>query len=153
MLAAKRLACVSPEVNLREHVTHTPLPSWNKTAHSGFETQRRRHQKSKTGVSVAPQKGLMSLQKFFLKKNKNFLQLRLREVNMRTELWRMFVLYFVKLITSIYYRLWRTWLLPIRCRLSRSVWRHSSTESRPCWRSTSARKPSGSVTLETGTCR
>ena len=32
----------------------------NKTAHSGFETQRRRDQKSKTGVSVAPQQGLMS---------------------------------------------------------------------------------------------
>ena len=32
----------------------------------GFETQGRRHQKSKTGVSVAPQKGL---QKFYLKKS------------------------------------------------------------------------------------
>ena len=30
-----------------------PLLSANKTAHSGFETQRRRHQKSKAGVSVA----------------------------------------------------------------------------------------------------
>ena len=29
--------------------------------HSGFETQRRRHQKSKTVVSVAPQKGLRSM--------------------------------------------------------------------------------------------
>ena len=26
----------------------------NKAAHSGFETQRRRHQKSKIGVPVAP---------------------------------------------------------------------------------------------------
>ena len=34
--------------------------------HPGFETQGRRHQKSKTGVSVAPQKGFMS-SKFFLK--------------------------------------------------------------------------------------
>ena len=41
-------------VNLREHVTRTPPPSANKAAHSGIETQRRRHQKSKTGVSVAP---------------------------------------------------------------------------------------------------
>ena len=40
---------VAPEVNLREHVTCTPLPSANKAAYSGFETQRRRHQKSKTG--------------------------------------------------------------------------------------------------------
>ena len=44
MLATKRSAGVAPEVNLREYVTHTPLPSTNKVAHSGFETQRRRHQ-------------------------------------------------------------------------------------------------------------
>ena len=37
-LAAKRSAGVVPEVSLREHVTHTPLPSTNKAAHSGFET-------------------------------------------------------------------------------------------------------------------
>ena len=60
MLATKRLAGVTPEVNLRECVIHTPLPSANKAAHPGFETQRRHHQKSKTGVSVAPQNGLMS---------------------------------------------------------------------------------------------
>ena len=55
-LTTKRSAGVAPDVNLREHVTHTPLPSVNKAAHSGFETQRRRHQKSETGASVAPQK-------------------------------------------------------------------------------------------------
>ena len=33
--------------------------------HPGFETQGRRHQKSKTRVSVAPQKGLMLSQIFF----------------------------------------------------------------------------------------
>ena len=37
--------------------------------HPGFETQGRCHQKSKTEVSVAPRKGLMS-PKIFLKKNK-----------------------------------------------------------------------------------
>ena len=37
-LAALRSAGVTPEVNLREHVTHSPLPSVNKAAHSGFET-------------------------------------------------------------------------------------------------------------------
>ena len=42
------------------HVTCTPPTSMNK---SGFKTQRRRHQKSETGVSVAPQKGLMSSKK------------------------------------------------------------------------------------------
>ena len=41
--------------------------SANKGAHSGFETQRGHHQKSKTGVSVATQKGLMSSKIF--KKN------------------------------------------------------------------------------------
>ena len=57
MLAAKRLAGVTPEVDLKEHITHMPLPGANKAAHSGFEIQRC-HQKSKTGVSVAPLKGL-----------------------------------------------------------------------------------------------
>ena len=35
------------------YITMLP-PSANKAAHSGFETQRRHHLKSKTGVSVAP---------------------------------------------------------------------------------------------------
>ena len=38
MLAAKRLAGVAPEVNLRECISHMPPPSPNKAAHSGFET-------------------------------------------------------------------------------------------------------------------
>ena len=38
MLATERSAGVTPEVNLREHVTHTPPPSANKAAYSGFET-------------------------------------------------------------------------------------------------------------------
>ena len=61
MLAAKRLAGIAPEVNVRKHVKCMLLLSVNKIANSGFETQRRRHQKSKTGVSVAPQKGIVSL--------------------------------------------------------------------------------------------
>ena len=69
MLAAKWVAGVAPEVNLRDHVTCMPLPSVNKAAHSGFETQRRRCQKSKTGVSVAPQKELIP-SKNLKKKNK-----------------------------------------------------------------------------------
>ena len=44
-----------------ERVTRTPLPSANNAAHSGFETQRRRYQMSKTGVSVNTQKGLKPL--------------------------------------------------------------------------------------------
>ena len=43
MLAAKRLAGVTPEVNLRQPVTCMPRPSANKSAHSGFEAQRRCH--------------------------------------------------------------------------------------------------------------
>ena len=62
MLATKRSAGVAPEVNLREHVTHKSLPSANKAAHSGFETQRRHHQKSKTGIS-GPRKRTYVLQK------------------------------------------------------------------------------------------
>ena len=66
MLAAKRSAGVAPQVNCPEHVTCMPLPSVNKTDQFSFETQRRHHQKSKTGVSVAPQKGLIYiLQKVF----------------------------------------------------------------------------------------
>ena len=41
IMAAKRLAGVTPEVNFMEYVTLTPPPSTNKAAHSGFETQRR----------------------------------------------------------------------------------------------------------------
>ena len=44
-----------------------PLPNANKVAHSGFETQRRHHQKSKTGVSVTPKNGHVS-NKIFKKK-------------------------------------------------------------------------------------
>ena len=47
-------APATPEVNLREHVTYKPPSGMNKAPHSGFETQRKHHQKSKIGVSVAP---------------------------------------------------------------------------------------------------
>ena len=63
MLATKTLAGVTLGMNLREYVTCMLLPNANKVAHSGYETQGRRHQKSKTGVSVAPQKGRMSSKK------------------------------------------------------------------------------------------
>ena len=41
-----------------------PPPSANKATHCGSKTQRRHHQKSETGVSVAPQKGLKSSKNF-----------------------------------------------------------------------------------------
>ena len=55
MLAIKRLAGVTPKVNLRKCTSHRPLPSANKATHSVFETMRIHH-KSKTAVSVASQK-------------------------------------------------------------------------------------------------
>ena len=56
---------VTPEVNLRVHISCMPPQSSNKAAHSGFETQRRCHQKSETGISVD-----MCPTNFFLKKTK-----------------------------------------------------------------------------------
>ena len=58
MLAAKKSAGDTLELSLMQCVTYMPLPSVKKAAHSGFEAQRRCNQKSKTGVSVAPQKDL-----------------------------------------------------------------------------------------------
>ena len=63
MLAIKRSAGVTPGVNLRHPLcTGEEASKWG--IHTGFETQGRRHQKSKTGVSVAPQKGHVSSKKF-----------------------------------------------------------------------------------------
>ena len=55
MLAIYTDKGVTSEVNLRECILHMPLQSSRKAPHSSFETQRRHHQKSKTGVSVAQQ--------------------------------------------------------------------------------------------------
>ena len=71
MLVAKRSAGVAPEVNLKECISCTPLLNANKAFHSGFESERRHHQKLKTGKSVAPQKDLCP-PKFFLKKTSCF---------------------------------------------------------------------------------
>ena len=68
MLAIYTSRGVTPEVNLRERISCMPPQSSNKAAHSGFETHRRRHQKSKTGVSVAPKMDTCPT-KFFLKKS------------------------------------------------------------------------------------
>ena len=57
-------AGVAPEVNLREHLTHMPPPNMNKADHPGFETHRRRHLKSKTGIS-GPTKRIHVLPNFF----------------------------------------------------------------------------------------
>ena len=54
MLAIKRSAGVAPKVNLRNSKQARKCAS---NIHPGFETQGWCHQKSETGVSMAPQKG------------------------------------------------------------------------------------------------
>ena len=49
-----------------------PPPNADKATHSGFKTKRRRHQKSETGESVAPQKGLMFFKSLKTKKKFSF---------------------------------------------------------------------------------
>ena len=56
MMTSKQSAGVAPEVNLRI----TQVKMHKKGIHYGFKTQGTHHQKSKTRVSVAPQKGLTS---------------------------------------------------------------------------------------------
>ena len=51
----------------QEHISCTPLSSTNEAAHSSFETQRRRHQKSETGVSVAPKMDICPSKNVFKK--------------------------------------------------------------------------------------
>ena len=53
-LAAMLAIYTGKGVTPKECISHMPLQSVNKAAHSGFETQKRRHQKSVTRVSVAP---------------------------------------------------------------------------------------------------
>ena len=58
MLTSTQSAGVAPEVNLRNSL-HAGDKARKRGIHPGFETQGRRCQKFKTGVSVAPRKGLM----------------------------------------------------------------------------------------------
>ena len=53
MLVTKKSGGIAPEVNLR-NLLHACHETNNWGIHSGFEIQGRCHQKSKTGVSVAP---------------------------------------------------------------------------------------------------
>ena len=64
MLAIKRSTGVEPEVNQRNRL-HAAEEAG---IHPEFETQGRHHQKSKTGISVVPQKGhFITSSKFFFK--------------------------------------------------------------------------------------
>ena len=58
ILVAKRSAGVTPELNLR-NLLNTGDEAF-KEINPGIKTQGRRHQRSKTGLSVAPSKGLKS---------------------------------------------------------------------------------------------
>ena len=69
MLTSIQSAGVAPEVNLRNS-WHAGDEAHKQGIHPGFETQGRHHQKFKTGVSVAPQKGSMSSKN--LKKKKQY---------------------------------------------------------------------------------
>ena len=63
----KRSAGVALKVNLR-NLLHTGDQARKQEIHPGFETQGRHHQKSKTWVLVAPNKGFDVLHFFFKKK-------------------------------------------------------------------------------------
>ena len=67
MLTAKWSAGFAPEVNPRNSL-HTGKKAHKWGILPGSETHSRCHQKSKTGISVAPQKGLVS-SNFVLKKS------------------------------------------------------------------------------------
>ena len=66
MLGTKKLAGVAPEVNLK-NLLHTGGEAYKWGIHPGFETTARLHQKSKRGVSEAPQRGLIYFKNFDLK--------------------------------------------------------------------------------------
>ena len=70
MLVVKSSAGVTSEENPKNSV-HTGDEVCKQGIHSGFETQDRYHQKSKTGVAVALQKDLC--QPIFFLKNQNCL--------------------------------------------------------------------------------
>ena len=59
MLSTKRSAGVTPEVSVRNPL-HNGEKACKQGIHPGFETQCRRHQMSKTGVSAAWQKDLVA---------------------------------------------------------------------------------------------
>ena len=64
MLATKRSGSVTPEVNLREHVTCMPPPSVNKAGHSGFEKQKKPSPEVQNRGINGPTKRLMSSKNF-----------------------------------------------------------------------------------------
>ena len=74
MLAVKRLAILTSEVNLRNPL-HTGDEVCNQGIHLGFEIQGRLHQKSKNRGTIGNTKRTYVLQKFFEKITGRILQL------------------------------------------------------------------------------
>ena len=68
ILAVKRSTGATAEVN----PWHAGKKSCKRGIHPGYKTQGRSQQKSKTGATVAPQKGLMSSKKFTKKERRSF---------------------------------------------------------------------------------
>ena len=102
MLVPKKSAGFTPDVNLRnvlcqmmKHAIEGIIP--------GFETQGRRHQKFKTGVSVALQKGLMS-SNFILKKQKKTLFTNADLCNFRILIATLVFEYLSLWLTNLFYR-------------------------------------------------
>ena len=54
MPAIKRSAGVAPEVDFKECTLHSPPQKSDKAEPTGFENQRRRHQKSQNGGTSGP---------------------------------------------------------------------------------------------------
>ena len=66
MLAAKSLAIVTPEANLRECISCMSLPSANKAAHSGFETSPEVQNRGISGPTKRTSVLHFLLKKYFL---------------------------------------------------------------------------------------
>ena len=64
MLDIKMSADVAPQMNMGNPL-HAGKEAHKQEIHPGFETKDRCHQKSKTEVSMTPQKGLLSSRFFF----------------------------------------------------------------------------------------
>ena len=91
LLATKRSAGVSLEVNLK-NPWHTGIKTHKGGIHPGFETQGRHLPKSKTGISVAPQKNWYSLKMF---KKEIYYCSEQSEIGEILSRWRSWVVYFV----------------------------------------------------------
>ena len=87
MLAIKRSAGVTPEVNLREGISHTPLPSVNKATHSALKPRGDITRSPKQRYQWPNIKGFMSSKIFLKNKQKPPLRSEFLMVNFAETLW------------------------------------------------------------------